>query len=322
VIGDVAASAPTDPVASLRERLWRLADERGIVAGIAIDHRDSLRVVLERRGLGDLPASALRELKLALVEGLAPAATAVMLDEELGGLALDRGAVPAGVGLIMPLEAQGGDRDDGDDPVTRLMTEFTPADAAHRGAVACKLLVPYRADRPEAAARQDDVIRLAADRCHAAGLALVVEPVVARRPGEPADAFAAAYPALVVEATRRIRAAGVDLLKLPFPVLDPIATGEGEAAALAACRRVHEACGGTPWVLLGAGVASDVFTEQVRIAGSAGASGFLVGRGVWGPALSRDPAAVARVAAGSCRGDLLRIRAIAERFARPLPRAA
>jgi tagatose-1,6-bisphosphate aldolase len=288
------------------------------VAGIAIDHRNSLRSLLARRGLGRWSDAALRELKLRLVEGLASAATAVMIDEEIGGLALDRGAVPATVGLIMPLEAQANAADD--ELLTTLMTEFTPVDAAQRGAAACKVLVPYRADLPEAAARQDAVIATAAASCHAAGLPLVIEPVVHRLSGEAEDAYACAHPALLVEAVGRIRALGVDLLKLPFPVLDLEASSE--EAAVAACGAVDTACGGTPWVLLGGGVDSSTFAAQVRIAGIAGASGFLVGRGIWGGALLADPDDAARQAAGPCREDLLRTRAVAERFARPLPHAA
>ena len=163
-------------------------------------------------------------------------------------------------------------------------------------------------------------MRAAADDAHAAGLPLVVEPVIYRLRDEGEDALGAAYPELVVAAVGRIRDLGVDLLKLPFPVVD--LASSGAEAALAACRRVDDACAGTPWVLLGGGVDTDTFAAQVRIAGTAGASGFLVGRGIWGSALGRDPDAVARAAAGRSRDDLLRCRDIASRFARPLPGAA
>ena len=60
------------------------------------------------------------------------------------------------------------------------MRDFTAASAVERGADAGKLLVPYRADRPAPAKRQDTVIRAAAADCHRAGLPLVVEPLVRR----------------------------------------------------------------------------------------------------------------------------------------------
>jgi tagatose-1,6-bisphosphate aldolase len=297
-----------------QRRLLRLGDARGVVAGIAIDHRDSLRVMLQRRGSSALNTMDLPALKLILARALAPAATAIMLDAELGRDALEGGVVPASVGLIMPLEAQGYEGTDG--PRTRLLGDFSPAEAVRFGADACKVLLPYRADDPASAADQEALVSSTVAACHGLGLPLVVEPVVYPRPDETSDAFAAAYSGLVVAAVERLRPLGVDLLKLPFPVLDMTATSEG--SALDACRAVDDACRGIPWMLLGAGVETTVFIEQVRVAGTAGASGFLAGRGVWGAALDAAPDEIERTVSTTCRADLERCRAVAEQFARPL----
>ena len=306
------------PATDRRRRLLRLAGPRGIVAGLAIDHRDSLATVLERHGRPATTTAELRALKLRLARALAPAATAVMLDEELGGLALDEGVVPGSVGLVMPLEAQGYEAA-GDGRTTSLMDDFGPSEALARGADACKLLVPYRSDDERSAERQDGVIRMAAAACHAVGLPLIVEPLVYRWSTERPDAYGARYPDLVLGAVRRIRPLGVDLLKLPFPVLAPAA--QGDSAALDACRELDAACAGTPWVLLGAGAETAVFVEQVRLAGSAGASGFLAGRGIWGAAVGGDLDAAERIASTACRADLVHCRQAAERHARPLSAA-
>ena len=260
-----------------RRRLLRLGGARGIVAGIAIDHRDSLRAALERRGLSDLSTGELRQLKLRLARALAPAATAIMLDAELGGLALEAGVVPPTVALIMPLEAQGYE-ESGDERTTSLLPDFSPADALRYGADACKLLVPYRVDDEGSAGRQDAIVRSTASACHEVGLPLVVEPVVFRRSTEPADEHAADYEELVIGAVARLQPLGVDLFKLPFPVPDGSALAE--SAALAACRSLDEACRGTPWVLLGAGADTSTFVDQVRLAGH--------GRGVRLPRRARD----------------------------------
>jgi len=305
--------------AGRRRRLLRLAGPRGIIAGIAIDHRDSMRAMLERRGLAGLSVDDLRQLKLRLARTLAPGATAIMLDEELGGLALETGAVPATVGLIMPLEAQGYELD-GDEPMTSLMADFSPAVALRYGADACKLLVPYRPDVDVQAGRQDDLVRSTARVCHELGLPLVVEPLVFRRSTESSDRYGAAYPGLVVDAVARLRPLGADLLKLPFPL--PDLADADEQSALAACRAVDEACAGTPWVLLGANAPTESFIEQVRLAGTGGASGFLAGRGIWGLALDADPEETERAAERIARPALARCREEAERHARPLPRAA
>jgi tagatose-1,6-bisphosphate aldolase len=296
-------------------RLRRLAGTSGVVAGIALDHRDSLRVVLERRGLPSPTTEELRELKLRLARVLAPAATAIMLDEEFGGRAIESGVVPPTVGLIMPLEAQGYEAVE-DGRTTSLLEEFSPARAAAYGADACKLLLPYRVDHRPSAVAQEQLVVEAAAACHALELPFVVEPVVYRRSGETAAAFASSYRRLVVDAVRRLAPLGPDLLKLPFPVTEP--STADEAAASDACRALDEACGPIPWVLLGGGAVPDAMVEQVRIAGAAGSSGFLAGRGIWAAALVADAAEGERIATTVCRPAFERCRAMAERSARPL----
>jgi tagatose-1,6-bisphosphate aldolase len=298
-----------------RRRLLRLGGTRRIVAGIAIDHRDSLRVMLERRGVTGLSATDLRSMKLAIARALAPSATAIMLDEELGGLALELGAVPAWVGLIMPLEAQGYETV-ADGPTTTLLEDFSPATALAYGADACKLLLPYRIDDPGAAAHQSALVATTARACHELGLPLVIEPVVYRRPGETEGDYQAGYTRLVIGAVEALQPLGADLLKLPFPVLDMEATGA--SATREACRRLDEACVDSPWVLLGAGADIETFVEQIRLAGSAGASGFLAGRGIWGAAISARADETERLATSVCRPLLERCREMAERVATPL----
>jgi tagatose-1,6-bisphosphate aldolase len=238
-----------------------------------------------------------------------------MLDAELGATAFDEGAVPSAVGLIMPLEAQGYEAG-GDGRTTTLMADFAPIDALRYGADACKVLLPYRADDERSAASQDALVADAVADCHAVGLPLVVEPLVYPWSTETPDAFAAGYTSLVVDAVRRLRPLGADLLKLPFPVRDLTATTE--AVATAACHGLAEACGDTPWVLLGAGADPETFIEQIRLAGTAGAAGFLVGRGIWGPVLRADARETERLAATDARVAFERCRAMGERVARPL----
>ncbi|MFI5225459.1 MAG: hypothetical protein ACHQ3P_02160 [Candidatus Limnocylindrales bacterium] len=309
-----APAGPSD--VGRRRRLARLGGPTGVVSGIAMDHRDSLRATLAERGVGDLSDGQVRELKLSLARGLAPAATAIMIDAEFGGAALGAGVVPASVAIVMPLEAQGYEAG-GDDRLTTLLTDFSPADALRWGADACKILVPYRADVESSAAPQDALIVATAAACHDLGLPLVVEPVVYQRSIESSEEFTAAYEALVLGAVARIEPLGADLLKLPFPVRDLGAAAESGAAA--ACAALAAACRDTPWVLLGAGTDTDIFVEQIRLAGQAGASGFLAGRGIWGPALSADPGSVRRAAAGPSLLAFRRCRDVAERHARPLP---
>lgn len=314
---------PDDPLgaAGRARRLRRLAGPDGIVAGIALDHRDSLRVILERDGIANRTTADLQALKRVLVRVLAPAATAVMLDAELGGPALADSSIPDEVGLIMPLEAQGYETE-GDRRLTTLLEDFSPQDALRIGADACKILLPYRVDDRPAADRQDALVAATVAACHAIGLPLVVEPVVHRLSTETEAVFAAAYGTLVVEAVARLRPLGADLLKLPFPVRDPDATPEGDARA--ACQALADASGDIPWVLLGGGAKPgiDALVDQIRIAGEAGASGFLAGRAIWGPVLGSDAAETARLATGMALPAFLRCRTMAMAAARPLPSGA
>jgi tagatose-1,6-bisphosphate aldolase len=301
--------------AGRRRRIGRLGGANGIIAGIALDHRDSLRVVLERQGIVGLSTAGLRDLKAALARELAPAATAVMLDAELGSLALEAGDIPPAIGLIMPLEAQGYEAQ-GDRRLTSLLEDFSPLEALRLGADACKLLLPYRVDDEPAAALQDAVLVESVAACHALGLPLVVEPVVHRLSAESPEAYARAYTRLVVDAVARLQPLGADLLKLPFPI--PHLEASTLADARDACRVLASACGTTAWVVLGGGADIDILVDEIRLAGEAGAVGFLAGRSVWGPVLRADVGETARLAAEIARPAFERCRAMAERTARPL----
>lgn len=259
----------------------RIADPAGVVIGLALDHRDSLRAAAARRGL-PTDAATLSALKAEVTQALCAEATVVLLDEELGGPAIR--ALPEGARLVMPLEEQGYETV-GDGRVTTLLRDFPPSRARERGAVACKLLLPYHPERAEAARLQEAVARRAIEACRAAGVGLVLEPIVH-------DADGAAFALCVIETARRLARLGPDVLKLQFPRGSP---DEG-----AACRAMTDACADVPWVLLGGGAEARTFLAQLDIAMSAGARGFIAGRTVWDAALVADGAARGRALAEVC----------------------
>lgn len=259
-----------------------------------------------RRGRAVPSDGELRALKARLCRVLAPLASAVLLDAELGGDALAE--VPPRVALLMPLEAQGYEAV-AEGPAPRLLPDFSPADAARLGADGCKLLIPYRPDLADATERQDALVRETLAACHALGLPLMVEPIVYRLDRDDEAAFRAAFADRVVATARRVAALGVDILKLQFPESrDP----------RAACAELDRACGASPWVLLGGGTDADAFASQLDVACRAGASGFAVGRTAWDAALADDPAESERRIAETCAPVLARFVEIAERHARRL----
>jgi len=87
--------------------LDRLCSPRGVIAGAAVDHRDSLQAALAKRGLA-LDDAGVTELKLRVAAALAPAATLILLDAELSAAqAIAAGVLPGETALVVPLEAMG-----------------------------------------------------------------------------------------------------------------------------------------------------------------------------------------------------------------------
>jgi tagatose 1,6-diphosphate aldolase len=280
-----------------------LADESGVFIGAAADHRDSLKNELAKTG-ADITDADVAEIKARVTAAIAPAASLILLDIELGApAAIARGALPGSTALVVPLEAAGY----GDVAKVResqLMDGWSPAAARRMGATACKLLLPFRVDVADQALLQEAVAARCAAACREAGTVLVLEPIVYRRPGEelPAERYAE----LVVAGAERLVRTDPGLLKLQHP-------GSSDA-----CRSLDEAVGrGTPWVLLGGGADEATLIRQVEEACRAGASGFIVGRTIWSDALAPDPAEREAVLRERARARLERLAALARAHATP-----
>jgi tagatose 1,6-diphosphate aldolase len=270
-----------------------------VIVGAAIDHRDALHAALARKGLPEMSAEEISRFKVRIARALAPAATVVLLDVESGAAqAIAAGALPGSVALAVPLEAQGYGEVVSVHQTT-FLAGWSPAKAARLGASACKLLLPYRVDVAEQVAAQDDVVGQALRGCHAAGVALVVEPIVAGSYSKHA------FAELVVAGARRLAALGPDLLKLQYP---------GSADA---CAALDEACGrSVPWVLLGGGADPETLEQQIAEACAAGASGFIVGRTLWDAALVDDEQESERALLETSHPLLDRLAVVARRHAR------
>jgi tagatose 1,6-diphosphate aldolase len=284
--------------------LDQLSSARGVIAGAAIDHRDSLQAVLAKRGL-ELDHAGITRLKVRVASVLAPAATMVLLDAEYAAAqALAAGAVPGSTGVAVPLEGMGyGDVAKLD--VTTFLEGWSPEKGRRLGASGAKLLLPYRVDVADQAERQERVVAEAVAGCRAAGLALILEPIVYKRENEE-RAGGDRFGELVVEGARRLATLEPDVLKLQYP-------GSAEA-----CADVDDACGSLiPWVLLGGGADPAVLQGQIEDACRAGASGFIVGRTLFDAALVEDEAESERALHEQCRPLLERLAGIAERLAQP-----
>ena len=288
----------------------------GTFAILAIDHRDSLRVVLDPEDPSGIPAAELTRIKLELLTALGSDATAVMLEPEYSAAqAIAARALPGHVGFLAAIEAQGylGD------PTARqtsLLDGWSVEKAKRLGASGIKLLVLYRPDAGETTELQDRMITSVVAECARYDIPLFLEPLAyAIEPGLSTDseAFAANRRAIVVETVRRLGALGPDVLKVQFPV--DTRHEPDRAVWTDACAELDDVAP-VPWALLSGGDPYELFRDQVRIASDAGASGFMVGRALWGEYVTAPPEARSRLTEAVLRPRFLELSAIAREHGR------
>lgn len=258
-----------------------IADANGRFAVFAIDHRDSLRRFLRPDDPDSLSPEELTALKLELIAGASDLATGVMLEPEYSiPQAVESGALADGVGFVAALESQGYL---GDPSVARttLLEGWSPALARAAGASACKLLIPYHPDKPNAAAQLEVATEVLAS-CHEAGMPLVLEPLFFGL-DDPAD-----RPRVVLQTATKFAAIGPDVLKLPFPVDGTVDDDEDHWHG--ACMAITQVAP-MPWVMLSGGGSFDDYHRQLKVAIAGGCAGFMVGRALWGEAASAPSSA-------------------------------
>jgi tagatose 1,6-diphosphate aldolase len=260
----------------------------GIFRVLALDHRDSMRVVIDPDDPQGISPNDLTNVKLGILRQLGGDATAIMLDPEYSAAqAIATRALPGSVGFLAAVEAQGylGD------PTARqtaLLDGWGVEKAKRLGASAIKLLVLYRPDAGAITESQDRVIEGVVADCARHDIPLFLEPLAyAIEPGSSPDSaeFAAKRRGIVIETVRRLGALGPDILKVQFPIDTRFESDRSEWVE--ACTELNETAP-VPWALLSGGDPYELFKEQVRIACDAGASGFLVGRALWGEYVGVD----------------------------------
>jgi len=259
--------------------LQQLANERGIMAMCALDHRGSLMKMLSAGQSQGAGYQEMVDFKLDLCRVVAPHATAILLDPIYGAAqAIAAGAIPSTTGLLVSLE-ESGYSGEAEARVTNLLPEWDVKKIRKMRATAAKLLLYYRPDVDVAPRQLDTVQRLATD-CGAEAMLFVVEPVSYRVANKEASSedFAKVKPELVIKTAEQITALPIDVLKAEFPA--DLEYEKDKARLLNLCHQLNEASQ-VPWVILSAGVNFELFCQEVELACRAGASGFLAGRALW-----------------------------------------
>jgi len=267
--------------------LQQIANRDGILSICAMDHRGSLRRMINPQNPGEVDYAEMVKRKLELCSSLAGYASAVLLDPIFGAAqAISSGVLPEGTGLLVSIEATGysGEKEY---RLTELLSNWSVEKIKRMGASAVKILVYYRPDLRELANQQLDTVNRVARECIKYDLPFLVEPVsypIGSEANNPLE-FAANKGEIVIGTAREITALPIDVLKAEFPA--DLLYQKDKTELVELCRQLDNASP-VPWVILSAGVDFELFYQQVEIACQAGASGFLGGRAIWQEAMYLD----------------------------------
>jgi tagatose-1,6-bisphosphate aldolase len=290
--------------------LDQIANSNGTFAILAMDQRGTLRSMLDKAGQPST-AGELGAFKVDVISALSPLATGVLTDVEYGVAPVRAaGSLTPGVGLLIASERSPQPTWNGEQRTQYAAAERGPAFVAEHGGAALKFLVRWRPDRPAGLGEPDlarealDAVAAVVADCRAYGLPSVIEPLVAKLPGEP-RLSPHQHAQLVIRSAELLAQSEPDLLKLEWP-------GDVDG-----CREVSKVCGDVPWALLSAGVDYQRFVEQVLTAMDAGASGYIAGRSFWGEAVALTGADRRRFLETTAAGRMARLNKAIEGHGRP-----
>lgn len=277
----------------------------GIFTVLAIDHQDSLRRVLNPESPDSVSDADMTAFKMQVVSTLWDEASGVLLDPVYGAAQIIAEGLPKSVGLLAELE-----KADYNMQPLPLAVDIRPqwrvGKIKRMGADGVKLFYYYDPDNAELCDAQDATIRQVVAECDAHDIPLYAEPIVTNTTPDN-------FQRKVIESAVRSDRLGVDILKLEFPI--DVHTFPDHADWRAACENLSQAVT-APWVLLSAGVDFEIFCQQVDIACQAGASGFIVGRAVWGDACTLPADERQQWLKSTGRERLQRLNTIAAKHAR------
>ena len=297
--------------------LQMASTERGVFAILAVDHRDALRVMLDRARPETVPAAQLTEIKLSIVRQIGRYATAILLDPVYGlGQSIAQVALPSKTALLSALEEQGY-LGDAFSRQTKMLEGWGVEKAKMLGASGVKLLLFYHPQAGETTERQEKVVQELAAECQRFDIPLFLEPILYSpdpKVSKDSPGFAAQRPQLMVETVRRLGALKPDVLKLEFPV--DCKYEKEEAVWQASCSKLNEAAP-VPWTLLSGGDSFELFRDQLRVACQNGCSGFLVGRALWQEAVYLQEEERSAYLKGEVSRRWQMLLSIAETYAQP-----
>lgn len=253
--------------------LQRASTAEGLFNIVAIDHQDALRRSLNVESPQSVSDDEMVLFKRQVVSALADDLSGVLLDPLYGAFQAIVNRSVGQKGLLVELEKA----DYQMEPLpldVEIDPDWNVAKIKQMNADGVKLFFYYNPHSAEHAQRQEAIVSKVVAECASLEIPFYAEPIVYRDDSTTSGN-------LVADAARQIDALGVDVLKLEFPV--DTKQEQNTTVWLQACEEVTQSIE-VPWVLLSAGVTFEMFTRQLEIACKAGASGFIVGRALWGAA--------------------------------------
>jgi tagatose 1,6-diphosphate aldolase len=275
--------------------LRALADDRGIIAALAIDQRSALRRLFAKasgRAVDNIPVEWLVQFKEKVSQVLTPHASAILLDPEVGLPAASRRDKNAG--LLLAYEQSGYDRSV-PGRLPRLLDHYTAARLKNAGADAVKVLLYYSPfSAAEINALKQTWVERVGDECRDADLPYFLEIVSYHdEMDEKGPDFARLKPEIVTRSIEEFCKPrySVDVLKVGVPVNmnfveSAIPAGApmlySHSEAVSHFKRASQAAS-LPFIYLSEGVDNGTFGEALTLAAEAGSGfcGVLCGRATW-----------------------------------------
>ncbi|MEM5869993.1 MAG: tagatose 1,6-diphosphate aldolase [Candidatus Aenigmatarchaeota archaeon] len=242
----------------------------GIFQIVALDHRNSLRKIINPRKPESVEKEVIEEIKLKFSKVFSSQASGILLDPIYGKFAIQ--AVKGKCGILISLEDSGYEETE-EGRINKLIENFGPEKVLEMGGDAAKLLV-YFNPKAKTAKNQKDLIKNVAEECEKINLPLVCEFLV--YPYKEKN-FEKERSELIIKSVKEISKLGISVLKVEFP-------GDVKKEKLneleKKCKKISKVSS-VPWVLLSKGKEFDEFKNQLKIAMQFGCSGFMVGRALW-----------------------------------------
>ncbi len=259
------------------EHINKLVDEKGNYFIMAIDHREVYtNLMLEFSG--SMPSSQeVVNSKIQIIKAFANSASGFLIDPLYGIPNIIESGAMGNKGFMVGVE--------GDDYSTATFKEdyLNPNISVDKinecGGNMVKLFILYNSNSP-IAAKQEQMIDKLAKECSNAQLPFLLEPIMYFENTPTQKEREEEFRVML----KRLSKYDIDVFKLEFPGdINNISEQENINACLIAKEELK-----VPWILLSSGANREVFLKQLKCAVQGGASGFAIGRSLWGDCVGNN----------------------------------